>query len=396
VERRIELDWLRGLMLVLMTVTHLPTWFSAHWGQPFGYVSAAEGFVFVSAFLVGCVYGRVVRTKGVAAMRRRVWRRTCVIYLAHAATLLFLLFVVLPFAFARNAHPVTDLASYYLANPHEALAGGLALAYDPPLLDILPMYVVFMAVSPFVLATASRCGFAAIAGPSVALWLLAQLDAGPALHGVLATAGFAVPYRETGAFSWLAWQLMWVLGMWAGAAAEAGRAVQPSRPMIVVAAVIALAGLLLRHALGQVPPGPPWLVAAFDKWHLGTLRMLDFGALVVLAAAATASIRALAVRSPLTLLGRAALTVFCAHLAICLWALALAPDVAPAQLGWQDTILLAGTLTALMLVARARLALGPWVTRWVTRWVGALRPPERRYPVGLAAIGASTRGRPPG
>ena len=34
-ERQTELDWLRGLMLVLMTMTHLPTWFSAHAGQPF-------------------------------------------------------------------------------------------------------------------------------------------------------------------------------------------------------------------------------------------------------------------------------------------------------------------------------------------------------------------------
>jgi hypothetical protein len=40
-ERQTELDWLRGLMLVLMTITHMPTWFSAHVGQPFGFVSAA-------------------------------------------------------------------------------------------------------------------------------------------------------------------------------------------------------------------------------------------------------------------------------------------------------------------------------------------------------------------
>ena len=55
-QRQAELDWLRGLMLVLMTLTHVPTWFGAHLGQPFGFVSAAEGFVFLSAFLVGCVY----------------------------------------------------------------------------------------------------------------------------------------------------------------------------------------------------------------------------------------------------------------------------------------------------------------------------------------------------
>ena len=44
--RRWELDALRGLMLVLMTSTHLPTWFAVPASQPFGFVSAAEGFVF--------------------------------------------------------------------------------------------------------------------------------------------------------------------------------------------------------------------------------------------------------------------------------------------------------------------------------------------------------------
>ena len=33
-------------MLVLMTLTHVPTRFSSPAGQPFGYVSAAEGFFF--------------------------------------------------------------------------------------------------------------------------------------------------------------------------------------------------------------------------------------------------------------------------------------------------------------------------------------------------------------
>ena len=38
VTRLNELDALRGLMLVLMTLTHLPTRLSSPLGQPFGYV----------------------------------------------------------------------------------------------------------------------------------------------------------------------------------------------------------------------------------------------------------------------------------------------------------------------------------------------------------------------
>ena len=57
-EHRPELDALRGLFLVWMTLTHLPTRFSDFVNQPIGFVSAAEGFVFISALLVGRIYMR--------------------------------------------------------------------------------------------------------------------------------------------------------------------------------------------------------------------------------------------------------------------------------------------------------------------------------------------------
>ena len=50
-ERKPELDALRGLFLVWMTLTHLPTRASDLVNQPFGFVSSAEGFVFLSALL---------------------------------------------------------------------------------------------------------------------------------------------------------------------------------------------------------------------------------------------------------------------------------------------------------------------------------------------------------
>ena len=57
-QRRPELDALRGLFLVWMTLTHMPTHFSDFVNQPFGFVSSAEGFVFLSAMLVSRVYLR--------------------------------------------------------------------------------------------------------------------------------------------------------------------------------------------------------------------------------------------------------------------------------------------------------------------------------------------------
>src|SRR5689334_651428 len=173
IERQSELDWLRGLMLVLMTITHLPTWFSAQVGQPFGFVSAAEGFVFLSAYLVGCVYSHVASTRGDQAMRIALWSRAAKVYVAHIAVLLVLFLLLVPIAETRNAHAITDLASFYVSRPHTGMVTGLLLAYNPPLLDILPMYVVFLLASPLVLGYGSRRGWGVLLCVSAALWLYA-------------------------------------------------------------------------------------------------------------------------------------------------------------------------------------------------------------------------------
>ena len=177
-ERQAELDWLRGLMLVLMTLTHVPTWFGAHFGQPFGFVSAAEGFVFLSAFLVGSVYSQMARKRGFPAMRKAALGRAAKVYAAHVALLLFLFLVLVPFAASRGAHAITDLASFYVERPRVALVTGLALGYNPPLLDILPMYVLFIAASPRLIEFGTRRGWGPLLALSAALWLFAQLGGG--------------------------------------------------------------------------------------------------------------------------------------------------------------------------------------------------------------------------
>jgi fucose 4-O-acetylase-like acetyltransferase len=109
-----------------------------------------------------------------------------------------------------------------------------------------------------------------------------------------------------------------------------------------------------RHVDGQVPASAA-LAVLMDKWQLGPLRLLDFGALLVLVVHVRDAIARRAQHSALTDLGKASLTVFCAHLVICLSALAIVPEPG-ATLHWQDSALLAATLLALYAIARAYLA----------------------------------------
>jgi hypothetical protein len=101
VQRRPEIDALRGVFLVWMTLTHLPTHLSDLVNEPFGFVSSAEGFVFLSALLVARLYIRQAAEAG-AALRTRLWKRALRIYGYHLILLAFAF--TMAAAFAVMAH----------------------------------------------------------------------------------------------------------------------------------------------------------------------------------------------------------------------------------------------------------------------------------------------------
>jgi len=356
--RRWEIDAIRGLMLVLMTVTHLPTRLTMPLGQPFGFVSAAEGFVLLSAYMAGLVYGRQAWRKSPAHMRQSFLRRAVKIYACQAATLLFL-FTVIAFIGLKVDQPaVKGLMSFYLAQPLEALIGSLLLVYEPPLLDILPLYVLFMLASPWVMTFALRRGWAPVMAVSVGLWFLAQFGFSEWFYRHFIDAiPLSVPFSETGSFNMWGWQFLWMMGLWMGASRnEPGVApFEFPRWALWTAGVIALVCLVWRHAIGQTPfPVGTGLNPLFDKWLLGPLRLIDLFALTVL------TIRfgpALAARLPrmrwLETLGAASLAVFCAHLVVVLLVLGLLGD---APRPWvQDIALLIACFATLYGVARVTL-----------------------------------------
>ena len=123
--RLLELDALRGLMLVLMTITHLPTRLSSPLGQPFGYVSAAEGFVLLSAYMAGLVYGRTAQKKGIDEMAGAFWRRAFKVYACHLAILLFLFTVIAFVGLKVEQDAVKNLMAFYLAHPGAAFLPAL-------------------------------------------------------------------------------------------------------------------------------------------------------------------------------------------------------------------------------------------------------------------------------
>src|ERR1700761_8050796 len=220
--RKPEFDALRGLFLVWMTLTHLPTRMSDLVNQPFGFVSSAEGFVFLSAMLVATLYVHQVAENS-EGVRSKLWNRALRIYGYHLLMLAVVFTVVAAFAAHTHRAAVYNLLNFYLAHPATAIIGSLLLIYCPPLLDILPMYVTFLLLTPYVLSFAVRRGWGLILGLSGVVWLLAQFGLRTWVHsGIVHVTGLHIPLQETGAFNLFAWQAIWIFALWLGAKTSQG------------------------------------------------------------------------------------------------------------------------------------------------------------------------------
>ena len=361
--RQWELDALRGLMLVLMTLTHMPTGLSPMLSQPLGFVSAAEGFVLISAVLAGRIYGGRAERQGHHTLRPALWRRVGTLYLCHAALLTLALTLIAWLGVVRHQGGVTGLLEFFFIDPGLAVPAAYALLYNPPLLDVLPLYMVLMAVSPWLIAHGLRHGWRGLLCLSLLLWLAEQWGLGAWLHGLAQALGWPLPYKDMGAFHLFAWQLLWVTGLWLGTR----RGPWPRLPVAAWLAALALVitGLLWRHTVGQDPmPGVPTVTALFDKWSLGPLRLLNLAALVMLLMASAPMWRALPRPRPLELLGRHSLPVFCAHIVIALFTLAFFGSVEVIRPLTTDLTLLAAAFAGLFAVAlfgQQRAATGGWV-----------------------------------
>ena len=352
--RRWELDALRGLMLVLMTLTHMPTMYSLPSGQPFGFVSAAEGFVFLSAYMAGRVYGHRARRDGVAAMQTAFHERALKLYLCQLALLLLTFTVIAWLGVYNRQGGVTGLLEFFFIDKPTAVVGAALLLYNPPLLDILPLYIALMLLSPWLLRRGLRAGWQGVLTVSALLWLAEQWGLGLVLFELaVTTTGLSIPYKDMGAFHWLGWQALWVVGLWLGAREKP----LPRFPLwLVVPAAVYAAGMLLwRHMVGQDPmPDVPAVAMLLDKWTLGPLRVLNFASVFVLLVTFGPGLKQLLPRPrPLELLGRHSLSVFCAHIVIALFTLAFFGSTEVVRPWSTDVALLAGAFAGLFAVAMA-------------------------------------------
>lgn len=261
-----RVDALRGFFLIVMMVDHLPSHALLRFSnQSFGFVSAAEGFVFVSGVVGAWVYGRILARQGAAALRRRAWHRALDIYLTH-----LLLYTV---ALVGGLWGGWQIAGQF-ANFWEAWWHGAVLIHQPPFFGILPMYVMFMLLIPLLVQQMARRRALLIWVASVALWLAAQWGVGSPAHNP--------PWLRLGFFNILAWQLLFVAGAYFGHRKAAGRASVPaSRALFVFSIVLVTLLFAVRHQTWFLAgPGLVDIKPALSEWRSTNhpVRLINFAA----------------------------------------------------------------------------------------------------------------------
>ncbi|MBL4627447.1 MAG: OpgC domain-containing protein [Roseicyclus sp.] len=295
-----RLDSFRGIAMIIILFAHTPgnfftSWIPARWG----FSDATEMFVFSSGMASAIAFGRTFERAGWGLGTARVAYRCWQVYWAHIgmffaiAALLVGLNALGPFD--RDYVGQLNLYPFFNDTMPEFL-GLLTLTYVPNYFDILPMYLVILAMMPIVMAL-SRINLWLTGAVVFTVWLFAQhriLDSVGAGH--LALSLPAEPWSDR---RWFFNPFGWQLVFFTGFAFMIGWIPKPpvNKWLIGVAALIVIANIPLsnigvrainREWFGLVLDGNPVIDWRVDnriwitKSDFGLFRYIQFLSLAYL------------------------------------------------------------------------------------------------------------------
>ena len=280
-ERNLSLDLLRGVANLAIFLDHIPNnvmnWVTT---RNYGSSDAADLFVFISGYTAAFVYGRMMAERGLIFGATRIFKRVRQLYIAH---ILLLVVYIVAVDYLAGTYNASDVVREFnidglIVSPVETLSQGLLLNFKPLNLDILPLYIVLMALFPPVLWLMLRKPDLTI-GLSLLLYVAArQFDWNLAAY-------------PTGnwTFNPFCWQLLFMFGAWFALGGESeARAVVDSRISLYCGIVYLLFSFAMTMAgrlpdLGAMLPQP--LLDAFnpaDSTDLTPYRVLHFVVIALL------------------------------------------------------------------------------------------------------------------
>ena len=377
VQKRIDgIDFWRGFVLLTIFVDHAPNNIVAHiTHHNFGFSDAAEAFVFLSGISVALAYGRRFINGQIAQSIHATYRRAATLYWVQIVIQLVGIAFLIAAAYLVDSDDLTDDAdrAIIVDSPVRSIIAMFGLTHQLGFFNILPLYIVFLLVTP---------GFLALARVDRRLMLLASA----ALYLAVRYFSLALPtwpLHGEWFFNPLAWQIIFVLGLYFGLRLNP----PPVDGRLFILSVIVVVGslFLLTDAFGFSPD--LWDTVrdhvAHDKTGLSWIRLVHFVALayVIYYANVTELLRTTPVFAPLALLGRHSLAVFAAGALLTLVGEAIMETEIPDVLG-QVIIVIGGCMVQywIALYFEAR----------VTRRKAAAAAHDRKAPVATPAAAKSS------
>ena len=282
-----RLDFFRGIGMFIILIAHITNnpwtlWIPAR----FGFSDATEMFVFCSGMASAIAFGGVFARAGWAMGTLRIAHRIWQVYWVHMGvfflTLVLMLTLNMTGLFPRDEVNALNLEPF-LNTTGPNLVGLLTLTYVPNYFDILPMYLVILALIPVMIALAGLDVRLAILA-SVGLWVAAT--AGLNLPAEL---WFKTPSDRTWFFNPFAWQLVFFTGF----ALMAGWLPAPPLRRWLVWTAVAVVVMSVPFAWGKIIGQVEVIrdlrragAVLIDKSDFGILRYVHFLALAYLAWAA--------------------------------------------------------------------------------------------------------------
>ena len=257
-QRDLRLDFFRGIGMFIILIAHIPgnpwiNWIPAR----FGFSDATEIFVFCSGMASAYAFARVFDRHGLAMGTARIALRVWQIWWAQIGVFVAVLALMVgaDHLFATDAYTRLLQFDRFFADPATGILGLVTLTYVPNYFDILPMYLVILAMMPVMMAIARIGGGRAVIAVSVLIWLLAQFRL---------TAMSADPWSgRQWFFDPAGWQLVFFTGF------AFIRGWLPTPPRNGILAIVAVAVVLVAIPFCWLPLvfAVPELHAAFDLIH---------------------------------------------------------------------------------------------------------------------------------
>jgi hypothetical protein len=284
-QRDVRLDFFRGLGMFIILIAHITNnpW-TLYIPARFGFSDATEMFIFcsgmASAIAFGAVFARAGFLMGLFRVVHRIWE----IYWVHIATFMLTLGAMLIInrtgLFTRDEVGALNLVPFLKPTGNNVI-GLITLTYVPNYFDILPMYIVILALIPVMVLLARVHVYLALTAIGL-LWLAA------------ATTNLNLPaefwFSNNSTRQWFFNPFAWQLVFFTGFAFMSGWLPAPprKRELVIAAALVLLISLPFAWhvTIGEFEYIKAWRKdwkLFFDKTDFGIFRYVHFLALAYIA-----------------------------------------------------------------------------------------------------------------